>query len=455
MSDRLYTEGELTQWLETTAITPRPDYVDDLLARTASSRQRSAWRFPERWLPMEITARAPTITRRQVPLRLIGLVALVVLALAVGATLFVASQRRLPAPFGPAANGVIVYAAPTDPAWMAKGAYQRPVGDIMTVDPVSGTSSVLVGGPTVDGYPAVSLDGTRVAFVREDDRGQMLYVVDTAGGDPRPLTQQPLQEIDDAVWSPDGQTVAFAAREGKFSNLWLARSDGSEANRVDLGTDLSVVLPQWLPPDGDELLLVGSTKPSLGFLPDDGYRDILGGAQDPTGSAIGLYTVNSDGSNLRPITSPDGAGYDYGVVAWTPAGDRILTQTADAAVGGYTRIQVLEANGTPVRRIEPTTGTETYSPVVSPDGQRVAYADVAGDAWTIRVEPIDGSAEPTETGARFFGIAAAFRWSPDGRSLIVTHHYNKQTWLFDASGGAGTLKTWIDPGSNTWQRLAP
>ena len=87
MSERSYTEGELVQWLETTAITPRPDYVDDLLARTARSRQRSAWRLPERWLPMDLTARAPTITGRQVPLRLIGLVALLVLALAVGATL--------------------------------------------------------------------------------------------------------------------------------------------------------------------------------------------------------------------------------------------------------------------------------------------------------------------------------------------------------------------------------
>ena len=37
---------------------------------------------------MDITARAPTITGRQVPLRLIGLVALVVLALAVWAEPF-------------------------------------------------------------------------------------------------------------------------------------------------------------------------------------------------------------------------------------------------------------------------------------------------------------------------------------------------------------------------------
>ena len=96
------------------------------------------------------------------------------------------------------------------------------------------------------------------------------------------------------------------------------------------------------------------------------------------------------------------------------------------------------------------------NPVVSPDGRRVAYADMTSDEWwTIRVEPIDGSAPSVETGATFRGIASAFRWSPDGTQLIVTHHYDKDTWLFDADGGPGRQAPWTDPGSNTWQRLAP
>ena len=65
---------------------------------------------------------------------------------------------------------------------------------------------------------------------------------------------------------------------------------------------------------------------------------------------------------------------------------------------------MLEPDGSTIRTIEPTSGVETVSPVVSPDGQRVAYADMTSDeAWTIRVAPIDGSAEPVETGATFGG----------------------------------------------------
>ena len=167
MSERLYTEGELAQWLETTAITPRPDYIDDLLARTARSRQRSAWRFPERWLPMDITARAPAISGRRVPVRMMAVVALLVLAVAAGDP--VRRHRSAGCPPRSARRPTGSSSTPPRPipSWVDNSDYQRPQGDIFTIDPVTGASSVLVGGPTVDGYPVVSLDGTRVAFVRE------------------------------------------------------------------------------------------------------------------------------------------------------------------------------------------------------------------------------------------------------------------------------------------------
>ena len=456
MSARLFSEYDLTRWLEATSRSPRPEYVDDLLAQTARSRQRSAWRFPERWLPVDITARAPAISGRRAPVRMLAVVALVVLAIGVAAALYIGSQRRLPAPFGPAANGLIVYAVPADPTWIENEDFARPLGDIYTVNPATGTSSVLVGGPTLDGYPVVSLDGSRVVFVRENGLGQRLYVVDVAGGEPRPLTSKPLPQINDAAWSPDGESIAFAAVDGDLSSLWIARSDGSGAHPVDFGSDLSVVLPQWRPPDGNELLLVGSTHPSPGFLPDTGYRDIWGGFQEPSGWGIGLYLVNADGSGLRRITPSTGNRYDYGLVSWTPAGDRILTQTSEPAHRSYMRVRLLAPDGTLIRTIEPTSGQETTSPLVSPDGRRVAYADVtARGEWTIRVAPIDGLTEPVETGAKFDGGLAVFRWSPDGESLVVTHHGYKETWLFDASGGPGQRAAWTDAGANAWQRVAP
>ena len=78
------------------AVGPYPDYIDDVLATTAQRRQRPAWTFPERWLPMADIASRPAFAPRM-PWRTIA-VALLTLALIVGAAVaYVGAQRRAPA----------------------------------------------------------------------------------------------------------------------------------------------------------------------------------------------------------------------------------------------------------------------------------------------------------------------------------------------------------------------
>jgi hypothetical protein len=62
---------------------------------------------------------------------------------------------------------------------------------------------------------------------------------------------------------------------------------------------------------------------------------------------------------------------------------------------------------------------------------------------------IVGPEFPTGTGGAFI------QFSPDGASLLVTYHFNDQTWLLPTSGGAGQQVTWATNDQNVWQRLAP
>ena len=130
----------------------------------------------------------------------------------------------------------------------------------------------------------------------------------------------PLPAIRETAWSPDGLTVAFTVPSDGGSDLWLAAADGSGARRLDLG-DLAAVSPQWRPPDGRELLFVGSEAPGLDEL--GAYHGIYGfdGA-----SGLGLYRVRPDGTGLTPVTRASGAKLDYGWTSWTPDGQRIVTQ---------------------------------------------------------------------------------------------------------------------------------
>src|SRR4051812_1589406 len=127
-----------------------PDYLEDAIERASSDPQRPAWTFPARWLPMEIvTTRVPTT---RMPWRQLGALALIALILATAVAVYVGSHStKLPEPFGPAANGVIAMGQD---------------GDLYTVDPLSGETSLLVGGPDEDEWLDFTPDGTRGVFVR-------------------------------------------------------------------------------------------------------------------------------------------------------------------------------------------------------------------------------------------------------------------------------------------------
>jgi len=187
--------GLLTELAE-----PRtPDYFDDLLQQTARTRQRPAWSFLERWLPMVDIARQPVLAPR-LPWRPIGL-GLVLLALlaAIVAALVVGGRPNLPLPFGPARNGLVAYVSG---------------GDIYTVDPATGDSTAIVRGLQTDSDPRWSRDGTRLAFERKTNGGSgpgLLYVARADGSDLVQLTPEPLSGIDDYSFSPDGKEILISA----------------------------------------------------------------------------------------------------------------------------------------------------------------------------------------------------------------------------------------------------
>src|SRR6188472_4251072 len=102
-------DQDLPDLLTQVAQAPAPDYRDLIVQRTARTRQRPAWTFPERWLPMYVVTSRAAVTPR-FPMRIVAVAALLLIVLIVGAALIAGSQHRLPAPFGPARNGLVTYA---------------------------------------------------------------------------------------------------------------------------------------------------------------------------------------------------------------------------------------------------------------------------------------------------------------------------------------------------------
>jgi len=420
-------EQDLPDLLEKLALGPTPDYRDDIVQRTARVRQRPAWTFLERWIPMA-TFTARTAALPPIPWRTIGLLALLILVLAAGALLLTGSpQRPLPKPFGLAANGLVVYSAD---------------GDIYTVDPVSTITRAVVTGPDQDLDPVWSLDGAHFAFQRKTTSGTQLYVARSDGRDLTLVTPEPLPLLTPTfvaypsplhAFSPDGRELLVAARCGP---TWIAKTDGSGIRKLDgVLTDGEF---DFRPPDGAQIAFVTCDE-----------------------SAVGV--ANSDGSGFRQLAGPK-PPFRYGTPSWSPNGSLLAYHIWDPLAPQWTvRTRIVGADGTADRPLRAApVGDFDGGPEWSNDGKRLVIGAGYADEIYAVVLSVNGSDAGVRSNTALvtsIQCCSAFEWAPDDAFVLVTPvgpggPPARQT-LLDPDTGVMRPASWTTSSQPSWQRLEP
>jgi TolB protein len=229
-----------------------------------------------------------------------------------------------------------------------------------------------------------------------------------------------------AAATPPGQNGKLAFR--RFFNpahtwgaIFTANPDGSGVRQLTHPprsvTDME---PDWSP-DGKEILFWRLDGNGCGPACETDEIDVVA----PDGSDLRRLAYDPPGKGCQRHGKPVG-GICRSVPEWSPDGKEIAFQCQvqpSATDPGYSRICVMDADGSNVRELPqtPATGLSDGAPAWSPDGKEIAFNRGVGDQHAVFVMNADGGEARQVTPWALAG--AQPDWSPDGRRLVFYSNY--------------------------------
>ncbi|MEO9944527.1 amidohydrolase family protein [Paraglaciecola sp.] len=246
-----------------------------------------------------------------------------------------------------------------------------------------------------------------------------IFIVDSAGGDAKALTQDFAWNIHPAV-SPDGKKIAFISDRGGLSNLWVMNLDGTNLKQVSTEKYNLIHSPKWSP-DGQYIAV---------------SKGIMSSRSIPAGEIWLYHHAGGDGLAIKkrvngkkdqkniadPAFSPDGK---YLYFTQDVSGGSTFSYNRDPLKGIFAITRYELATGEEERFVSGTGGSIVPTP--SPDGKHLAFIRRVKNKTALFVKNLSTGLEKAvyldlerdmQEGFGSEGYFAYFDWTSDSKNLV-------------------------------------
>ena len=288
-------------------------------------------------------------------------------------------------------------------------------GDLFTAPVGDPDAARLTEGLEGVRAPAWSPDGGTVAVMASASGSEDVWLIPSAGGEPRQLTSGAMTagEVRFGVsWSPDGETVAYVANEADYwsDDVWLADVASGAGRRLTHSLRAISTAPAWSP-DGSRIAVLGVKKEQYWYLDiaDLYLLDPAGGPEEPV-----PMSSFATAYRFRPFWSADGGRLFF---AHQERGEHHLWSVA-AEGGAATRVTNL---GGVFGSLSASAGAERFAFVRSsstggPELYTVSAAGGPAKQRTRLAPRFEGVRAPREISYRSFDghYVQGFLYIPEG-----------------------------------------
>jgi eukaryotic-like serine/threonine-protein kinase len=244
-------------------------------------------------------------------------------------------------------------------------------------------SRQVTSGSYLETEPALSPDGTTIAYMSNESGSTHIWLVDTKGGPPQQWTTGSGNDSHPA-WFPDGRTMAFESDRGGSVAIWKA--------------------PR-LKGDAAELLVPEASDPAISL---DGRSIAFVRPGPELFSRIAVAPIDDPG-RARFITDSGSGQWDHEWPAWSPDSRSICYRAWDG-------LWIVPAAGG--RATQLTHSGSDVDPAWSPDGRHIYFASRSDERLTLsRIDSSGGS--PTRV-TNSIGSERAPNISRDGHTLVFS-----------------------------------